>query len=99
MEFQQPDAGSFDVGTGPLAPDPDIMETGKVDLGVYYTQDRFEAEKEVFGKVWLNIAEASEIPNPGDWVVREVAVRSSSVSTSSTTATTSISTSSCSDTS
>ena len=79
MEFQQPDAGSFDVGTGPLAPDPDIMETGKVDLGVYYTQDRFEAEKEVFGKVWLNIAEASEIPNPGDWVVREVAVRSSSV--------------------
>src|SRR3546814_7007784 len=70
---------SFDIGTGPLEPDPYIMETGKVDLGVYYTKDRFEAEKEIFGRVWLNVAEAAEIPNPGDWVVRDVAVRSASV--------------------
>src|SRR3546814_10506568 len=51
----------------------------KVDLGVYYTKDRFEAEKEIFGRVWLNVAEAAEIPNPGDWVVRDVAVRSASL--------------------
>src|SRR3546814_8548921 len=70
---------SFDIGTGPLEPDPYIMETGKVDLGVYYTKDRFEAEKEIFGRVWLNVAEAAETPNPGDWVVRDVAVRSASV--------------------
>ena len=79
MDIQHPDVVSFDVGTGPLQPDPEIMETGKVDLGVYHSDDRFEAEKEAFGKVWLNIAETSEIPNPGDWIVRDVAVRSSSV--------------------
>src|SRR3546814_11313825 len=79
MDFEQPMAGSFDIGTGPLEPDPYIMETGKVDLGVYYTKDRFEAEKEIFGRVWLNGAEAAEIPNPGDWVVRDVAVRSPSL--------------------
>jgi phenylpropionate dioxygenase-like ring-hydroxylating dioxygenase large terminal subunit len=78
MEFIRHDNGTFDVGTGPLVPDREIMETGKVDLGVYYTQERFEAEKEVFGRVWLNVAETAEIPNPGDWIVRDVQVRSAS---------------------
>ena len=67
---------SFDIGTGPLQPDASILETGKVELAVYTSQERFEREKEVFGRVWLNIAEASEIPNAGDWIVREVAIRS-----------------------
>lgn len=78
MDLVQHDNGTFDIGTGPLAPDPEIMRTGKVELDVYYAQERFEAEKEVFGRVWLNIAEAAEIPNPGDWIVREVKVRSAS---------------------
>jgi phenylpropionate dioxygenase-like ring-hydroxylating dioxygenase large terminal subunit len=67
---------SFDVGTGPLVPDPKIMETGHVDLSVYTSQERFERERDMFGRVWLNIAEAAEIPNAGDWIVRDVKIRS-----------------------
>lgn len=70
---------AFDIGTGPLCADPAIMETGKVDLSVYTAQERFEAEKEVFGRVWLNIAEEGEIPNAGDWIVRDVKVRKASI--------------------
>src|SRR3546814_20387744 len=79
MDFEQPMAGSIDIGTGPLEPDPYIMETGKVDLGVYYTKDRCEAEKEIFGRVWLNVSEAAEIHNPGYSVVRAIAVRTSTL--------------------
>jgi len=78
MELIQHGDGTFDIGTGPLVPDPEIMRTGKVDLGVYYNQERFEAEREIFGRVWLNVGEAAEIANPGDWIVREVKVRSTS---------------------
>jgi phenylpropionate dioxygenase-like ring-hydroxylating dioxygenase large terminal subunit len=55
------------------------METGKVSLDVYYSPERFAREREVFGRVWLNIAEAAEIPNAGDWIVREVKIRSASI--------------------
>lgn len=78
MDMDQPMAGAFDIGTGALTPDEAIMETGKVSLDVYYAQERFEAEREMFGRVWLNVAEAAEIPNPGDWIVREVKIRSAS---------------------
>jgi hypothetical protein len=54
---------SFDIGTGPLSPDGYIKETGKVPLDVYYSQERFDLERAVFGRVWLNIAEEDEIPN------------------------------------
>ena len=70
---------TFNVGTGVIEADAAIMETGKVDLSVYTSQERFDAEREVFGRVWLNIAEAAEIPNAGDWIVREVKIRSSSI--------------------
>lgn len=70
---------TFDVGTGKLVPDAHIMETGQVDLSVYTAQERFDLEREMFGRVWLNIAETSEVPNSGDWIVRQVAIRSVSV--------------------
>ncbi|NJO32882.1 MAG: aromatic ring-hydroxylating dioxygenase subunit alpha [Rhodospirillales bacterium] len=79
MGMEQPVVPPFDLGTGALHPDPYIMETGKVDLGVYCSDERFEAEKEIFGRVWLNVAETSEIPKPGDWITREVVVRSTSI--------------------
>ena len=79
MDNEQPAAGVFDIGTGPLRPDPHIMETGRVDLGVYHSDERFAAEKAIFGRVWLNVAETAEIADAGDWIVREVAVRSTSV--------------------
>jgi phenylpropionate dioxygenase-like ring-hydroxylating dioxygenase large terminal subunit len=69
----------FDLGSGSLCPDRAIMETGKVDLSVYHATERFEAEKELYGRIWLNIAEAAEIPNAGDWIVREVGIRSVSL--------------------
>jgi phenylpropionate dioxygenase-like ring-hydroxylating dioxygenase large terminal subunit len=76
MELNQDVMKPFDIGTGDLLPDAHIMETGMVDLSVYTSQERFEREKEVFGRIWLNVAEADELPNPGDWIVRDVAVRS-----------------------
>lgn len=79
MGMEQPVLRPFDLGTGPLMPDAFIMKTGKVDLSVYTSQERFEAEREIFGRVWLNIAETSEIPDAGDWIVRDVKVRSSSI--------------------
>lgn len=69
----------FDVGTGPLVADRRIMETGRVALATYACQEHFQRERQMFGKVWLNIAEAAEIPQPGDWIVREVKIRSASV--------------------
>src|ERR1700744_4713931 len=71
--------GIFDIGFGAMAADPAIMETGKVSLDVYTSQERFDREKEMFGRIWLNISEAAEIPNAGDWIARDVKVRSASV--------------------
>jgi phenylpropionate dioxygenase-like ring-hydroxylating dioxygenase large terminal subunit len=79
MGMEQPGLTPFDLGTGPLMPDARIMETGQVDLAVYTSQERFEIEREIFGRVWLNIAESAEIPDAGDWIVREVKVRSASI--------------------
>jgi phenylpropionate dioxygenase-like ring-hydroxylating dioxygenase large terminal subunit len=78
VDLDSYDMKPFDIGTGDLYPDRAILDTGKVDLAVYTAQERFDAEKEVFGRVWLNVAEAAEIPNPGDWVVRDIKVRSAS---------------------
>jgi phenylpropionate dioxygenase-like ring-hydroxylating dioxygenase large terminal subunit len=69
----------FDIGFGEMAADPTIMETGRVPLEVYTSQERFDREREIFGRIWLNIAEAAELPNAGDWVVRDVKVRSASI--------------------
>lgn len=69
----------FDVGTGTIHPDQAIMDEGKVGADVYYSRERFEAEKDIFRHGWLNIAEEMEIPNPGDWVVREVKMLSVSM--------------------
>jgi phenylpropionate dioxygenase-like ring-hydroxylating dioxygenase large terminal subunit len=79
MEDGMPALESFDVGTGPLLPDAAIATTGNVELSTYYSEQRFEQERELFGRIWLNLAESAEVPNPGDWVVREVAIRSASV--------------------
>jgi len=70
---------SFDIGMGSLAADAKIMQTGKVDLSVYFSPERFEREREIFGGVWLNIAEEREVPNAGDWIVREIKICSASV--------------------
>ena len=79
MDSGRQQGAAFDIGMGTLKPDADIMTTGKVPLDSYYGQQRFEREREAFGHVWLNIAETVEIPDPGDWIVREVSIRSASI--------------------
>ncbi len=69
---------AFDAGTGPLHPDDAIMETGEVSAEVYYDSQRFAAEKEIFRRTWLSVAEEDELPNTGDWVVREIRMLSTS---------------------
>jgi phenylpropionate dioxygenase-like ring-hydroxylating dioxygenase large terminal subunit len=71
--------GSFDVGFGPMSPDADIIRTGRVPVSAYLSAERFEAEREIFRRVWLNIAVDSEAPKPGDWIVRDVEAASASV--------------------
>ena len=71
--------GTFDIGFGAMSADAAIMETGKVSLDVYTSQERFDREKEMFGRIWLNIAETAELASPGDWIARDVKVRSASV--------------------
>jgi phenylpropionate dioxygenase-like ring-hydroxylating dioxygenase large terminal subunit len=70
---------NFTLGSGTLQPDPVIMSTGHVDTAVYTSPERFAAETELFGKVWLNIADVADVANPGDWIVRDVHCRSASV--------------------
>lgn len=73
------DRTAFDLGSGPLYPDDTIMETGRVAVDVYHAKERFAAEREMFGRIWLNIAEELEVPNAGDWIVREIPNRSVSL--------------------
>ncbi len=76
MDSEASSVPPFDIGTGTLSPDADMMATGRVPLDVYTSSERFEREREVFGRVWLNVAETAEIPDAGDWIVREVKIRS-----------------------
>jgi phthalate 3,4-dioxygenase subunit alpha len=51
----------------------DIRE-GMVPARIYGDQEIFELERErVFGRAWIFLAHASEIPEPGDYVVRRIA--------------------------
>ncbi len=70
---------TFDVGFGPMTPDEDIIRTGHVSIDAYISPERFEREREIFRKTWLNVAVDSELNNPGDWVVREVEAAPASI--------------------
>ena len=72
-------AGPFDIGQGTLLPDEAIMRTGRVDVDYYTSPERFARESELIGHTWLNIADESDIPNSGDWIVRDLEFRSASV--------------------
>jgi phenylpropionate dioxygenase-like ring-hydroxylating dioxygenase large terminal subunit len=69
----------FDLGDGRLSPDARIMSTGRVASYVYFSDERFEAERQMFRRLWLNVADAEEISKPGDWVVKEIPTLSTSV--------------------
>jgi phenylpropionate dioxygenase-like ring-hydroxylating dioxygenase large terminal subunit len=69
----------FDLGRGPMTANKSIIEDGQISATPYTSREWFEREGEVFGRVWLNIAESAELPKAGDWIVRDVICRSVSV--------------------
>jgi phenylpropionate dioxygenase-like ring-hydroxylating dioxygenase large terminal subunit len=71
--------GGFDVGFGRMTPNEDIIRTGRVPVDSYLSQGRFEREREIFKRTWLNVALDSELPKANDWIVREVEAASASV--------------------
>lgn len=62
----------FDIGAGRTEIDAKIMEIGHVPVSDYTSQERFEQERALFRRVWLNVARDEEVPRPGDWIVRDV---------------------------
>ena len=70
---------AFDIGDGPAMPDEGILKTGRVPVSAYCSQEVFEAETEMFRRVWINLARMEELPKPGDWIVRDIAFLSASI--------------------
>src|SRR3546814_11999529 len=66
---------TFDLGDGLMRPDPYIMETGRVDVAAYTSDDRFAEERELFGRIWLQMGRGEELPSPGDWLVCRIELR------------------------
>jgi phenylpropionate dioxygenase-like ring-hydroxylating dioxygenase large terminal subunit len=70
---------TLDIGDGPRQPDPGMLATGRVPVGVYTSEARFAAEREIFGRVWLYVGRTEEIAKAGDWFVKEIAILSASL--------------------
>src|SRR3546814_569860 len=70
---------AFDIGDGLTTVDGQIMDIGHVPVSDYTSQKRFEQERAIFRRVWLNVAREEELPQPGDWIVREIACLSASI--------------------
>ena len=47
---------------------------GPIPVEVFTSGEQFEREREhVFKKVWLNVGRVEQIPNPGDYFVKDLA--------------------------
>ena len=57
-----------ELGTSPIPVEPYISSA-------YYEKER----ERIFRKVWLNVGRVEQIPNPGDYFVKELAVCNTSV--------------------
>jgi len=67
----KPDA-SFHTQITTAAPD---MGSGPLPVEPYISAEFFEREREkVFRRAWLEVAREEELPNPGDYVVRQIEV-------------------------
>ncbi|HKY03336.1 MAG TPA: Rieske (2Fe-2S) protein, partial [Blastocatellia bacterium] len=56
------------------------LGSGLIPVAPYVSQEYFEQEREkVFRHTWLNVGRAEEIPQPGDYIVRNIAVLNTSV--------------------
>src|ERR1700722_19172006 len=77
--FNEPVLAPFDIGLGHTLPDRVILEQGKVPVDVYFSAERFAAERDIFGGAWLYAGRSSELPEPGDWIVVDVEVCKASI--------------------
>ncbi len=77
--FNEPVLESFDIGFGPTLTDRTIVETGTAPVDVYFSPERFAAEREIFSKVWLYVGRTEEVAEPGDWFVKDIDVCGASV--------------------
>ncbi len=50
-----------------------LVEPGRVHRRIYADPDIFELEMErIFGRAWLFVGHASQVPKPGDYVTTEL---------------------------
>ena len=50
-----------------------LVEAGRVHRDVYTDPDIFELEMErIFGRAWLFVGHASQVPQPGDYITTEL---------------------------
>ncbi|TMA51497.1 MAG: Rieske 2Fe-2S domain-containing protein, partial [Deltaproteobacteria bacterium] len=56
------------------------LGTDPVPAAVFTSAEQFEREREqIFRKVWLNVGRVEQIPHPGDYLVKDLAVCNTSV--------------------
>src|SRR3546814_5067847 len=53
-----------------------MMETGRIPVHVYTSAERYEREKEMFGRSWLYVGRVEEIPSSGDWFTKTIDILS-----------------------
>jgi len=64
----------------PTVNDEPPWDTGPVSSEPFRSEEVFEIERDkIFRKVWLNVARAWEILNPGDYVVKDIAILKASI--------------------
>lgn len=56
------------------------LGTGPISIERYTSRDYFDKERErIFRTTWLNIGRVEQIPNPGDYFVKELAICNTSI--------------------
>jgi phenylpropionate dioxygenase-like ring-hydroxylating dioxygenase large terminal subunit len=77
--FDEPTLTPFDIGFGTTWPKRETVEDGIALIDAYFSAERFEAEREIFSKVWLFAGRAEQVERPGDWFVTEIEICKASV--------------------
>lgn len=67
--------GGFDLGHGMMMPDAAILRDGRVAADSFWSEAQHEAERDaIYRRCWLYMVRAEDLPEPGDYVVRNVEI-------------------------
>ena len=56
------------------------LGTGPIPIEPYVSREYFEKERElIFRRVWLNVSRVEQLPNPGDYLVRDLPICGTSI--------------------